>query len=228
MSRYAVGIDLGTTNSALSDVDLTAPPRREQNTLAIPQLVADGTVEERPVLPSFLYLPSPEEFPQGSLALPWDRSSSAIVGEFARTHGMKVPGRLVASAKSWLSHAGVDRTAELLPWSAPPDVARVSPVDVSSKYLRHLAGAWDHARPDTPLADQEIVLTVPASFDAAARELTTQAAQHSGFRNLTLLEEPQAALYAWLEQVGDGFASRCKSATSFLSWMSAAAPLIFP
>src|SRR6478672_2256445 len=101
MSRYAVGIDLGTTNSALSEVDLSAPPRREQNTLAIPQLVADGTVEERPVLPSFLYLPSADEFPQGSLALPWNRSSSTIVGDFARSHGLKVPGRLVASAKSW-------------------------------------------------------------------------------------------------------------------------------
>jgi len=205
MSRYAVGIDLGTTNSALSDVDLTAPPRREQNTLAIPQLVADGTVEERPVLPSFLYLPSADEFPQGSLALPWNRSSSTIVGDFARSHGLKVPGRLVASAKSWLSHAGVDRTAALLPWNGPPDVARVSPVHVSSEYLRHLAGAWDHVRSDTPLAEQEIVLTVPASFDAAARELTTKAGQHAGFRNLTLLEEPQAALYAWLELVGDRF-----------------------
>jgi hypothetical protein len=205
MSQYVVGIDLGTTNSALSDVDLTAPPRHEQNTLAIPQLVAEGTVEERPVLPSFLYLPSAEEFPEGSLTLPWDRSSSAVVGEFARSHGMKVPGRLVASAKSWLSHAAMDRTAALLPWDAPRDVARVSPVDASSHYLRHLAGAWDHARPDAPLGDQELVLTVPASFDAAARELTTKSAQHAGFRNVTLLEEPQAALYAWLELAGDGF-----------------------
>ena len=205
MSQYVVGIDLGTTNSALSDVDLTAPPRHEQNTLAIPQLVAEGTVEERPVLPSFLYLPSAEEFPEGSLTLPWDRSSSVIVGEFARSHGMKVPGRLVASAKSWLSHAAMDRTAALLPWDASRDVARVSPVDASSRYLRHLAGAWDHARPDAPLGDQELVLTVPASFDAAARELTTKSAQHAGFRNVTLLEEPQAALYAWLELAGDGF-----------------------
>lgn len=204
MTRYVVGIDLGTTNSALSYRDLD---QKAGEVLAIPQLTAPGTVEERSLLPSFLYLPNPGEFPEGALALPWDKKAEYAAGEFARTHGAKVPMRLVASAKSWLSHTGVDRTGALLPWDAPKEVERISPVEASSRYLRHLAGAWSGAsRP--PLSDEknvEIILTVPASFDAAARELTTQAAKQAGLQHVTLLEEPQAALYAWLEQVGEGF-----------------------
>lgn len=122
MSRYAIGIDLGTTNCSLSFYDLTAeaPRNREESTLAVPQLTAVGAVEERTLLPSFLYLPKEQEFPSGSLALPWDKQAKAIAGELARGHGVKVPARLVASAKSWLSHAGVDRSSALLPWQAPP------------------------------------------------------------------------------------------------------------
>jgi hypothetical protein len=200
-----IGIDLGTTNSALSYADLNSTPRSGQPTLSIPQLVDAGTIEEKPVLPSFLYLPNPGEFAEGTLALPWDKANPFFAGEFARSHGLKVPTRLVASAKSWLSHPGVDRTKALLPWDAPPDVERVSPVEASARYLRHLAGAWNHARSDFPIKSQEIILTVPASFDAAARELTTQAARNAGLEHVTLLEEPQAALYAWLELAGDGF-----------------------
>jgi hypothetical protein len=214
MSRYVIGIDLGTTNSALSMYDMDLPedqPRGNDNTLLILQLTAAGSVEERAVLPSFLYLPKPEEFPEGSLALPWYRHIDHVVGEFARAHGAKVPTRLVASAKSWLSHAGVDRMSALLPWDAPDDVERVSPVEASARYLRHLAGVWNHRFAGTKqeaenrLDAQEIILTVPASFDAAARELTTQAARDAGLRHVTLLEEPQAALYAWLELVGGRF-----------------------
>ena len=124
MPSYSIGIDLGTTHCALSFLSLEADGPRDwkQSVLPVPQLVTPGSVEERFLLPSFLYLPSPEEFPKGSLALPWDGESSWIVGEFARTHGVKVPGRLVSSAKSWLSHSGVDRSKALLPWQAPPDV----------------------------------------------------------------------------------------------------------
>ena len=174
------------------------------STHEILQLTAPGTVETRLLLPSFVYLPAVGEFPQGSLALPWDKKATHVTGEFARTHGSNVPARLVASAKSWLSHSAVDRTSSL-PWNAPPDVERISPVEASSRYLRHLQGAWNKQHPDRHLAAEDIVLTVPASFDAAARELTIQAAREAGLQNLTLLEEPQAALYAWLEQVGDGF-----------------------
>lgn len=213
MSRYAIGIDLGTTNCSLSFYDLTAaaPRNREESTLPVPQLTAVGAVEERTLLPSFLYLPKEQEFPAGSLALPWDKQAKAIVGELARGHGVKVPARLVASAKSWLSHAGVDRSTALLPWQAPPEVPRVSPVEASARFLTHLREAWDHqfartkSAAEQALANQEIMLTVPASFDAAARDLTIQAAQQAGLQHVTLLEEPQAALYAWLEAMGEGF-----------------------
>ena len=208
MSTYSIGIDLGTTNSAVSYFKLSEAKARggAQTMLAIPQLTAVGAVSEKFLLPSFLYLPNDQEFPAGSLALPWDaQRSDRIVGEFARAHGSKVPMRLVASAKSWLCHSGVDRTAAILPWQAPADVRRVSPLTAAALYLGHLREAWDHQFPGTPLTEQEVVLTVPASFDAAARELTLKAAQQAGLPNVTLIEEPQAAFYAWLEGAGEGF-----------------------
>ena len=207
MSPSVVGIDLGTTNCALSYRDLN---KSSSEVLPIPQLTSPGTVEERVLLPSFLYLCRSEEFPEGSLALPWDKKASYIVGEFARSHGLKVPTRLVSSAKSWLSHAGVDRSGALLPWDAPLEVERVSPVEASARYLRHLIGAGTVSKLSRRLDAQETILTVPASFDAAARDLTVQAAREAGLRNVTLLEEPQAALYAWLELAGDGFRRQVK------------------
>jgi molecular chaperone DnaK (HSP70) len=206
MSRHIVGIDLGTTNCALSSRSMDG---ESADVVSIPQLTAPGTVEERLLLPSFIYLAKEGEFPAGALALPWDKRAEYAVGEFARAHGTKVPTRLVASAKSWLSHSGVDRTGGLLPWQAPPEVERISPVEASARYLRHLAGAWKASR-KSGLDSEEIILTVPASFDAAARELTTQAAAQAGLPNVTLLEEPQAALYAWLEKVGDTFRKQVK------------------
>ena len=213
MSHYTIGIDLGTTHCALSffDQSLHGPRQRENSLLPIPQLTAPGTVEERWLLPSFLYLASEQELPPGSLALPWDKEARQIVGEFARSHGVKVPTRLVSSAKSWLSHSGADRTGALLPWQAPPDVQRISPVDASARYLEYLAAAWDlqfasdDAQSNRVIGTQDIILTVPASFDAAARDLTMRAAEKAGLKNVTLLEEPQAALYAWLEAMGEGF-----------------------
>src|SRR3954465_12682437 len=177
MSRFLVGIDLGTTNSALAYIDLQNRPRVGNlglKTFPVPQLVAPGTMGDRPLLPSFLYIPGQHDLPPGSVALPWDPSASYAVGEFARNHGAKVPGRLVSSAKSWLCHPGVDRTAPLLPWTAPPDVARLSPLEVSTRYLRHLVYAWNAAKgrdPDDYLEECPVVLTVPASFDDVARNL---------------------------------------------------------
>ena len=188
-----IGIDLGTTNSAVASSEGAVP---------IPQMTAPGTVEERLLLPSFLYLPNAGEFPDGSLEDPY------IVGEFARSHGIKVPTRLVASAKSWLSHSGVDRLEKLLPWDAPSDVQRVSPVEASARYLRHLVRAWTQRH--GAIENQDVVLTVPASFDAAARDLTMQAAKQAGLLNVTLLEEPQAALYSWLELTGDNFRKQAR------------------
>jgi len=206
MTRHVIGIDLGTTNCALSWRDLT---EGSGDVVPIPQLTAPGTVEERFLLPSFLYLAKEGEFPAGALALPWDKKLPYSAGEFARAHGAKVPTRLVASAKSWLSHTGVDRNGALLPWQAPPEVERISPVEASARYLKHLTGAWTTSR-KSDVDSEEIIITVPASFDAAARELTMQAANQAGLHNVTLLEEPQAALYAWLEKVGDGFRKQVK------------------
>jgi molecular chaperone DnaK (HSP70) len=213
MSTYCIGIDLGTTNSAVSYFKLAQAEARgtAQTMLAIPQITSVGNVEEKLLLPSFLYLPNDQEFPAGSLALPWDKKGKdGIVGEFARAHGSKVPMRLVSSAKSWLCHSGVDRLSAILPWQAPEDVLRVSPLDASARYLSHLREAWDHQFADDALAKQEVVLTVPASFDAAARDLTLKAAQQAGLPNVTLIEEPQAAFYAWLEQMGEGYRKHVK------------------
>jgi hypothetical protein len=208
--RYSIGIDLGTTHCALSyqRLDATGGRGAQQAVLPVAQLTAPGTVESRQLLPSFLYLSAENEFPAGSLALPWSKSAP-VVGELARSHGAKVPTRLVASAKSWLCHPTVDRRAEILPWQAPPDVQRLSPVDAMGKYLSHLASAWK-ASLDVPLEQQEVIVTVPASFDAAARDLTIEAATRAGLPKVTLLEEPQAALYAWLEAMGEGFRKQVK------------------
>jgi molecular chaperone DnaK (HSP70) len=198
-SRFVVGIDLGTTNSAMAYVDTSAEPWRVE-TFAVPQLVAPGQVEAREVLPSFHYQPAGGELPAGALRLPWSNAEPGhTVGFFARDHGALVPGRLIASAKSWLCHGGVDRTADLLPWQGAEDVDRLSPVEVSARYLRHLREAWDDRMADAPLAQQDLVLTLPASFDEVARELTIKAAARAGLPRVLLIEEPQAAFYAWID-----------------------------
>jgi molecular chaperone DnaK (HSP70) len=205
---YAIGIDLGTTNCALSFVTgADAPPQA----LPVPQVVAPGEVAPRTLVPSFLYLPAEAQFPPGSLSLAWYPGARDVVGELARSQGASTPGRLVSSAKSWLSHAGVDRRGEILPWQAPEGVPRVSPLEASARYLGHLRAAWEHAHPDAPLDEQDVVLTVPASFDPVARELTLEAAALAGFDEPPrLLEEPQAALYAWVAQRGAAWRSEVK------------------
>jgi molecular chaperone DnaK (HSP70) len=212
--KYAIGIDLGTTHCALSYQAMDAKGGRgpQQAVLPVPQLTSPGTVESQQLLPSFLYLAAAAEFPAGSLGLPWNKSLELIVGELARSHGAKVPTRLVSSAKSWLGHPTVDRRAPILPWGAPADVKKVSPVEASAKYLEHLRHAWDRELGQgAPLPDQEVVVTVPASFDAAARDLTLEAARQAGLPRVTLLEEPQAALYAWLEAMGEGWRKQLKT-----------------
>jgi hypothetical protein len=205
--RYVIGIDLGTTNSALAfaeirpEADPFDPPKVEL--LAIPQLVNPGEVRDEGLLPSFLYLPGATDFPDGTLALPWDPEPAHVTGRLAQKRGAENAGRLVSSAKSWLSHSGVDRTSPLLPFRAPDGVPKLSPVEAGRRYLEHLRQAWDSRFPDTPFTGQQVLVTVPASFDAVARELTLQAAEQAGYRNLTLLEEPQAAFYAWIERHPD-------------------------
>lgn len=170
---------------------------------SIPQLVNPGEVRDEPLLPSFLYIPGASDFPKGSTALPWDSSPRYVVGTLAQKRGTEVASRLVASAKSWLSHSGVDRTAAILPLNATEGVTKISPVAASERYLEHLRAAWDSKLPEAPFTDQEILVTVPASFDAVARELTLKAAEQAGYQNLALLEEPQAAFYAWIERHPD-------------------------
>ena len=199
-ARYAVGIDLGTTHCVMAAVDLNASDGDEvvDGIEAIPQLTAPGAIEERLVLPSFLYLPHPDELRPEDRTLPWGEPQPFVVGELARSMGGRTPIRLAASAKSWLCHPGVDRRAAILPIEAPDEVQRVSPLQASMRYLEHLRAAWDHRHPDAPLPEQDVVLTVPASFDPAARELTAEAAAAVGLGHLVLLEEPQAALYHWI------------------------------
>ncbi len=203
MSRFLIGIDLGTSNTVIAYAD------REQDSsihiFEIEQLVALGEVAKRPQLPSLRYHPSPGELNQADLRLPWSREdparvTDAIVGSLARELGTQVPGHLVASAKSWLSHRSVDRTARILPWGADEQVTKISPLEASASYLAHLRSAWNQSHPDQPLERQEVVLTVPASFDEGARALTLQAAKLAGIPELRLLEEPQAAFYDWLHR----------------------------
>ena len=204
-ATFALGIDLGTTNSALASVpmgDKTETPKP----LAVAQTVAPGETMAESLLPSFLYMTVEAERAPGAFALPWQESTEQVVGAYARKQGAATPGRLVSSAKSWLSYSGVDRRADILPWEAPEGIPKISPLAASAQYLAHLRSAWDAAHPESPLSEQDVVLTVPASFDAAARELTVEAASNIGLGdNLRLLEEPQAALYAWLADKGDSW-----------------------
>jgi molecular chaperone DnaK (HSP70) len=200
MKQYLVSIDLGTTNTVLA---YCAPGSDDVRLFDIDQLVAPGEVGTAPLLPSLRYHPAEGELAAGELQLPWREPDVAGVaevagGRLARQLGAQVPGRLVASAKSWLSHPNVDRMAAILPWGAEADVAKVSPVAASAGYLAHLRAAWNQRFPKHPLEQQQIVLTIPASFDEGARALTLESARMAGLPKLRLLEEPQAAFYDWL------------------------------
>lgn len=200
-TRYSVGIDLGTTNSVVSylELGLCDGEHAPLQVMPIPQIVSPGALGEKQQLPSFVYQAHEAELAPGDTALPWDGQPEAIVGEIARQLGGKTPIRLVASAKSWLCHSGVDCRAPILPVQSPEEVARISPLQASTHYLRHMRDAWNDRFPDDPLSEQELVITVPASFDPAARELTVEAAHKLGLRHAILLEEPQSALYSWIQ-----------------------------
>jgi molecular chaperone DnaK (HSP70) len=213
-SRYVIGVDLGTTNCALAYVDTAQGDDARITQLPIPQVAAPGDVADRALLPSFIYLPGPGEQPTGALRLPWAPERDVAVGQFAQQFGAQVPTRLVASAKSWLCHPGVDRRAPILPWKAPESTRHVSPLEASRLFLSHLTEAWNHTiakdDPAQRLELQDIILAVPASFDAAAREMTVEAARAAGLVNITLLEEPQSAFYAWLDARRDDWRSLVK------------------
>jgi actin-like ATPase involved in cell morphogenesis len=200
-SRYLIGIDLGTTNSAVAYVDTHEAAQNNApiiHVFQVAQLVREGEVRAAPTLPSFLYFAGEHEIQASGLRLPWHDHAAPVTGILAREQGALVPGRQVASAKSWLCHSAVDRTARILPWGTDqPDFA-CSPVEASTRYLAHIRDAWNYTFAEARFEQQEIVLTVPASFDEEARELTVQAARDAGISNLTLLEEPLAAFYAWI------------------------------
>ncbi len=204
-SRFIIGIDLGTTNCVLSFIDR----QKDEACIEIfrcPQIEAPGEIKSYRLLPSFIYIPTRQEKDAGGLAMPWDPFGERVVGKWARTRGAEVPGRLVSSAKSWLCHNGIDRTAPILPLEAATDINKISPIVATATFLRHFKAAWNHAigkREGARIEDQDIYITIPASFDAVARDLTAKAASSAGLEAITLLEEPQAAFYAWLNKRGD-------------------------
>ena len=208
-AKYIVGIDLGTTNSILAytAADEETRENAEIKVLEIPQLVGPGAVAGREMLPSFIYLAGETDKASEALALPWQNDVPQVVGELARNRGAEVPQQLISSSKSWLCHTMVDRNQPILPWDAPADVRHLSPVEASAAILDHIRRAWNHivAHEDENLIleRQEIFLTVPASFDAVARELTVKAAALAGLPDIVLLEEPQAVFYAWIHNSGD-------------------------
>ena len=205
------GIDLGTTNCALAWASVSEDgEEKSDGVFAVPQLVDSALVESRNTLPSFLYLPASHEMAGMDLSLPWDEVNMVAAGAMGRKEGSKKPDRLISSAKSWLSQEGVDRGKPILPWKGAEDVTPMSPVAASTEYLKHLVSAWKFENPSEPLGDSEVVLTVPASFDAVARDLTAEAARKAGLSKITLLEEPQAAFYAWLENCGDDWREQVK------------------
>jgi molecular chaperone DnaK (HSP70) len=210
---YIIGLDLGTTNSVVAYIQADTQRLEDASIrlFEIPQVVDDGVIEARTILPSFVLVPAEQETPPDALALPWDATTRISVGEYARRRGEEIPQRLISSAKSWLCNTMVDRNAPILPWDSSssgntPSAGRLSPVEASAAILRHIRDAWNHrmARTETGMDDrlvmenQAIYLTVPASFDAMARELTVAAAELAGLKRVTLLEEPQAAFYAWI------------------------------
>lgn len=200
--RYIIGIDLGTTNTCASYVD-THDDRLAIRLFPLPQLVGPGKTEARALLPSYCYIANKEEWPPTSISMPWAKDRDYFVGDFALDYGSRVPTRLVCNAKSWLCHSAAARRDPILPAGGDLD-KRISPVEASTRYLKHIADAWNWtiAKGEHELAfdQQEVVLTVPASFDEVARALTAEAAKKAGFGSVTMLEEPQAAFYNWIDQ----------------------------
>lgn len=210
--RYIVGIDLGTTNCvvAYADMQVERTPREmaKINLFRVPQLTGPGVVELRDSLPSFLYVKEGHEDDSDSLQLPWQEDDAVTVaGEFARERGAEVPHKLISSAKSWLCNSAVDRETPILPWETTKDIKKLSPVQASCALLSHIKNAWNHEMaaddPSLCLENQSIYLTVPASFDVVARELTVKSAQMAGLKDIVLIEEPQSAFYAWIDKAGD-------------------------
>ncbi len=215
-AAFTVGIDLGTTHTVVAYARASARGAAQIQTFPIPQLIAAGEVAPLPLLPSVRFHPAPGTLAPADVQLPWPSAETAVLGRFALELGAQVPGRLVASAKSWLSHTAVDRTAPILPWGAPDDIPKVSPLAASASTLAHVRAAWNAAHPQAPLEQQALVLTVPASFDEGARALTLEAAKLAGLPSVRLIEEPQAAFYDWVYRHRDTLAEDLKTSRRVL------------
>ncbi len=223
---YIIGIDLGTTNSviAYTEADTTSGKKPDIRIFEIPQLAGDGAVETRKMLPSYILTPGKHDVSEKALTLPWNEENRVAVGEFARNRGSEIPGRLISSSKSWLCNIMVDRNKPILPWDSPDDLEKLSPVEASATILQHIRDAWNHAMAYSPsgydeklkMEAQDIFLTVPASFDAVAKDLTVKAANMAGLSNITLLEEPQAAFYAWIDSTGDNWRKQIKQGDTII------------
>ena len=211
LPEYIIGIDLGTTNCVVSYAKTSGESSIQ--IFPIHQLTAPGVVEKQDILPSAILIPTENDVPPHAIQLPWNSHSDKAIGEFARNRGAEIPHRLITSAKSWLCQAMVDRNKPILPWEGPDEHLKLSPVESAAAILCHIRDSWNHEIARTPtgfeeallMENQEIMLTVPASFDAVARELTVKAASMAGLGHVTLLEEPQAAFYAWIEASGDNW-----------------------
>jgi molecular chaperone DnaK (HSP70) len=211
-ASYIIGIDLGTTNSTLAYTPLSTDshvyPTIEQEGIA--QIVSAGTEESRLSLPSFIYFPLPEELSSKRMGITWDSARAHVVGMYARERGAELPSRTITSAKSWLCHTGIDRREKNLPFESEEVTNKMSPLEACAEFLRHLKESWDQNKPATPFAQQQILITVPASFDPSARQLVQEAAQKAGYPEIVLLEEPQAAFYAWLYAHHDSWRQQLK------------------
>lgn len=217
-ASFIIGIDLGTTNSTVAYTSLHSEeamqPQIQQASIA--QVMEANTLESDYSLPSFIYFPLTEELSANAASLEWDAKRPFAVGTYARERGAELPARLIASAKSWLCHAGIDRREKLLPLEAEDLETKMSPLKACSEILRHLREAWDFAMPEAPFVQQQILVTVPASFDPSARQLIQEAAENAGYPEIVLLEEPQAAFYAWLQTHADEWRTRLKVGDSVL------------
>lgn len=209
--KYIIGIDLGTTNCAMAYTTSAADDEYpEIHIFPIPQLINEGEIREQNTLPSVIYLPHGSEIPKGSLSLPWDKGRQYVVGELAKKLGEKIPSRLVTSAKSWLCYPDIDRTEAILPWNSNDDIKKISPFEATIRILTHMKEAWNYKNPEDKIEKQSIFLTIPASFDAIARDLTLKAAKSAGLKNIVLLEEPQAAFYSWVYGMQDEWRKQVK------------------
>jgi molecular chaperone DnaK (HSP70) len=206
---YIIGIDLGTTNSVVAYTRIMSLGNEKSkiNIFEVPQFTSPGVIEKRPVTPSFIYIPTEQDLSPNAAVIPWYSGNKLIIGEYGRDRGAEIPQRLIASSKSWLCNTLIDRNKPLLPWGSSENIEKMSPVEASAGILRYIRDAWNHimaSQDDQFMIErQEIFLAVPASFDAIARELTVEAAELAGLSNITLIEEPQAAFYSWIESSGD-------------------------